>query len=103
MRRSWQHGFAFSRARRSGGRQALQLPRASNSRGSSNIHLRSDRVPQKLELYCPYLLIIDLKKIKTRVILTYNLISFQRHAGEHVGSEGEGCLPSDQDDRLWRK
>ena len=49
MRRSWQHGFAFSRARRSGGRQALQLPRASNPRGSLNIHLRPDRVPQKSE------------------------------------------------------
>ena len=36
-------------AKRSGGRQALQLPRASNSCGSSNIHLRSDCVPQKSE------------------------------------------------------
>ena len=36
-------------AKRSGGRQALQLPRASNSCGSSNIHLHPDRVPQKSE------------------------------------------------------
>ena len=50
MRRSWQPASAFSRAKRSGGRQALQLPRASYSRGSSNIHLHPDRVPQKSEI-----------------------------------------------------
>ena len=44
-----QPGSDFSRAKRSGGRPALQLPRASNPRGSLNIHLRPDRVPQKSE------------------------------------------------------
>ena len=41
MRRSWQHGPVFSRAGRSGGRPALQLPRASNPRGSSISRPRS--------------------------------------------------------------
>ena len=51
MRRSWQHDLAFSRAGRSGGRSALQFPRASNSRGSSHsaslpsAHRRSRKFP----------------------------------------------------------
>ncbi len=40
-------------AKRSGGRQALQLPRASNSCGSSISHLSPDRAPQKPELPTP--------------------------------------------------
>ena len=40
-------------AKRSGGRQALQLPRASNSCGSSISHLSPDRAPQKSELPTP--------------------------------------------------
>ena len=36
--------------KRSGGRPALQLPRASNPCGSSNIHLRPARAPQESEI-----------------------------------------------------
>ena len=43
-------GFALAHPKRSGGRPALQHPRASNPCGSSNIHLRPDRVPQKSEV-----------------------------------------------------
>ena len=50
MRRSWQHGPVFSPAGRSGGSQALQLPQATFSRGSSNIRPHPARVPQKSEL-----------------------------------------------------
>ncbi len=46
----YQPGSDFSRAKRSGGRQALQLPRTSYSRGSLNIHLCPDRVQQKSEV-----------------------------------------------------
>ena len=46
----YQSGPDFSPAGRSGGRQALQLPRASNSRGSSISHLPPDRAPQKSEI-----------------------------------------------------
>ena len=52
---SYQPTADFSRAGRSGGRPALQLPRASTPCGSSNIHLRPARVPQKLELLAPVL------------------------------------------------
>ena len=50
---SYQPTADFSRAGRSGGRPALQLPRASTPCGSSNIHLRPARVPQKPELLAP--------------------------------------------------
>ena len=53
MRRSWQPASAFSRAGRSGGSQALQLPRASYSRGSSIYRLSPDRAQQKSENSAP--------------------------------------------------
>ena len=49
----YQPGFVFSRAGRSGGSQALQLPRASNSCGSSTFHLCLDCAPQKSENSAP--------------------------------------------------
>ena len=50
-----QPGSDFSRAKRSGGRPALQLPRALNPCGSLNIRLRPARVPQKPEFSAPVL------------------------------------------------
>ena len=49
----YQPGSDFSRAKRSGGRQALQLPRASNSCGSSVIRLHPDCALQKSENSAP--------------------------------------------------
>ena len=49
----YQPGFVFSRAGRSGGSQALQLPRASNACGSSVIRLHPDCAPQKSENSAP--------------------------------------------------
>ena len=49
----YQPGFVFSRAGRSGGSQALQLPRASNSCGSSVIRLHPDCALQKSENSAP--------------------------------------------------
>ena len=55
MRRSWQHGSVFSRARRSGGSQALQLPHLPFRRGSLLVALAPDRVLQKSEIPAPVL------------------------------------------------
>ena len=52
---SYQPTRVFSRAGRSGGRPALQLPRALKLCGSSNIHLCPARVPQKPEFSAPVL------------------------------------------------
>ena len=43
------HGTALAHPGRSGGRPALQLPRASFPHGSSAFRLHTDRAPQKLE------------------------------------------------------
>ena len=50
MRRSRQHGPAFSPAGRSGGSQALQLPHLSSCRGSLHISPAPDRVLRKSEI-----------------------------------------------------
>ena len=55
MRRSWQHGPVFSRAGRSGGRPALQLPRLLFFRGSSAYRCHPVCILQKLELLAPVL------------------------------------------------
>ena len=55
MRRSRQHGPVFSRAGRSGGRPALQLPHLPFRRGSLPVSLAPDRVPQKPEIPAPVL------------------------------------------------
>ena len=46
-------GIVHAHSKRSGGRPALRLPRASNSRGSLNIRLPPDRIPQKSEIAAP--------------------------------------------------
>ena len=51
--------YRFRLSGRSGGRPALQFPRASNPCGSSNIRLRPDRVPQKLEFLAPVLSLLS--------------------------------------------
>ena len=50
MRRSRQHGSVFSRAGRSGGSQALQLPRATDLPRQPAYLPAPDRVPQKSEI-----------------------------------------------------
>ena len=50
-----QPGSDFSRAKRSGGRPALQLPRVSNSCGSSAYRLSPARAPQKSEFFASLL------------------------------------------------
>ena len=51
MRRSWQMTSAFSRAGRSGGSQALQLPRVSLSRGSPPYFLCSRSRPAEVGIF----------------------------------------------------
>ena len=50
MRRRWQPASAFSRAGRSGGRPALQLPRPSSPAEVQQAAQRSVRAPQELEI-----------------------------------------------------
>ena len=50
---NFRSGIVHAHSKRSGGRPALRLPRASNSRGSLNIRLPPDRIPQKSEIAAP--------------------------------------------------
>ena len=53
--RNFSPRYCFLLSKRSGGRPALQLPRASTPCGSSNIRLCPDRAPQKSEIFAPVL------------------------------------------------
>ena len=82
MRRSWQPASAFSRAGRSGGSQALQLPRASLSRGSFASRLHLDRALQKSEISAPEPLSLirrGLEGVRPSSSRDYHFLAAARH------------------------